>query len=754
MILISCVASPAGSYMPGQLLEILNMSNQTLTSKEAEKKKFHDLINQPHRRINPCFMTGKGCVYTEQIDRDLNYRKRDECASGFSVLPFQPNTSVFYELCLKRFVHDSYSFDASPDASTGKVEIIKASSVRKTGYVICEKICKKIQESDFVIVDLSIANANVFYELGLAYGIGQKIIPIYHTGSKFGRAITDYLKCNSYVYKDLEPLEMEGFPLSSHCWKAEISSLIEPPSKTLLLNDIEIPGEDSVKNLDGKLSSNGTKPTDIHLSFATHVKAAIGVAVVNIMKEIELQKETRIPRDYLPKIEALKTADEVPGNASFKDILARVNQSFCAIIKTGGENCHPMMYFWLGYSHAQGRNVIPITEISENRGDIDDLAFDIRALWHMTFSKQAPEKLAEELQETLHQMITSDFSEWSRRRFWDALLEKRGIVSIFTGALHNKDFEREMIGDWDLRAASEMTSYFASHQYRATIESPVYAYEHLVTNGNVVKEQYIEALKSMLGGKNCVIVASPDVNPLTEIVLGKIYGINETHWFDETFDASKQPEAVVAFKTFKKKQANQVSPNRNPAVKRTFYREEEEENELIGPERGFKAPFLPNQKAAGVFISQTESAQKEFTVHAHLAIVPNPFPGLPGEDGKYIILINGVSGPATFALTHVLTGGVSKEFVSYPDEQGKTFDPDAESENILNQIIAEMMDNNGKASKGVQCIIEVKVGAAKAINDPRQATSRTIFDWRHILGWKLVEDRVSVVPPVKDSRRK
>lgn len=139
-----------------------------------------------------------------------------------------------------------------------------------------------------------------------------------------------------------------------------------------------------------------------------------------------------------------------------------------------------MAYFWLGYCHALGKNVIPVTIINGPDDDIDDLAFDIRALWHMTFLRSHPTRFVEELQDTLQQMILSDFSEWSRRRFWDEVLDRRGIVPIFTGALHNDPIGRDMIGDWDLRAASELTSFFASHQYRATIESPVYQIEQFI----------------------------------------------------------------------------------------------------------------------------------------------------------------------------------------------------------------------------------------------------------------------------------
>ncbi len=704
-------------------------------SNESEVAKFKSKIIKPHRRINPCFMTGKGCVYTEQIDREIEFRKNSKTYSGFMVLPFQPNISVFYELCLKRYIQGGYGTKEEP------VEIMKADQVRKTGYIICEKICKKIQESDFVVVDVSVPNANVFYEMGLAYGIGQKVIIVYHKGSSIGEYVTNYFAGSmAYAYADLTPLSINQFQLSAYIWERENRTLVESSPITLMLDSLNLPGHPS-DDSNGKGGGEGARfnPNDIDLKFSTHIAASVGVAIDNILLRIENKQQTlRIPTTYYPLIEQLKNGELVQSNASFREILEKINQSFCTMIRTGGKDCNPMMYFWLGYCHAQGKNVIPITAINKygndknNEEDIDDLAFDIRALWHMTFDEKFPVRLESELEETLYQMIVSDFVEWSRRRFWDEVLEKRGKVSIFTGALHNP-IGREMIGDWDLRAASELTSYFASHQYRATIESPVYQIEQVVDKQQAVeRDQYIRELENMLRDKNCVIIASPDVNPLTEIVLGKIYGIPQANWFDPNFNAERVPNAVIAFK---QTAASGKDSENLSKVKRTFY-QEMDEGVTDKPERGFKASFLDDRKISGQFISQTKTNNPgEFIVHAHLAIVPNPYrSSLEGEQ-KYIVLLNGVSGPATFALTHVLTGGVSKEFVSYDP----SFDPNAESEKIMKQILEDLNTiKKKKQPTGVQYIIQVKVGPPQP-DALSKGSGRGIFDWRHISHWELVK---------------
>jgi predicted nucleotide-binding protein len=180
------------------------MSNSE--NQQSDQKVFYDKLEKQHESVSPCFMTGKGCVYAEIIDeqrkRQCTQERDPRTYSGFMITPFQPNLRAFFEICLKRRLEQKYS-----------IELLRADHVRQIGYVVCEKICKKIQESDFVIADLSVPNKNVFYELGLAYGINQKIIVIYHHESEFGKDICSKLTgCKPYVYRDLS----EDFQLSQY----------------------------------------------------------------------------------------------------------------------------------------------------------------------------------------------------------------------------------------------------------------------------------------------------------------------------------------------------------------------------------------------------------------------------------------------------------------------------------------------------------------------------------------------------------
>lgn len=720
-----------------------------MPNEDTYTKEFYKKISEPHRRVDPCFMTGKGCVYTEIIDKELERHKDENSYEGFMIIPFRPNMETFFDLCLKRFVSVHYSEKAeeSTEVKSASVCLVRADHVTRTGYVICKKICRKIQESDFVLADVSVPNPNVFYELGLAYGIEHKIVLINHSGSTFGKNVVNYLRQSadhahrSYEYRDLGKIKPSSFKMSDYMWKRDGATNVGSSSE-IQITLIEGNCGKSLQELRGiPIDSAQTRAVsslddDISLDFKTHVLSAIGVAIADIIKDLK-SENNKLIEVYKNEISGLEAGKRIEDNVNFDDICQEIQKSFCTVIRTGAPDYHPMAYFWLGYCHALGKNVIPISAVDKPGEDIKDLAFDIRALWHMTFARKNPTRHARELKDTLYQMIKADFEEWSRKRFWDEILGKRGEVSIFTGALHNPYYVREMIGDWDLRTVSELTSYFASHDYRATIESPVNQYETVVhDDDDRSRAQYIEVLENMLENKNCIIIASSDVNPFTEVVLGKIYGIPQNKWFKEF--GSRQIKnynaaAVVAIKQKIDSRESKKDKKPDKPPKRVFYREE-----LISKgrtQRGFESSAMAPTRIMEKFISQTEAGD-DFNVPAHLLIVQNPF----GGKGKYIIVLNGISGPATFALTHVLTGGKSEEFVDY----GGNFDPYSKSEKMLQEITGDLLISKRiRSFKGLQYIIKVSVCLSRITEAKAKGIKageiEGIQDWRRIKEWGKAE---------------
>ncbi len=356
-------------------------------------------------------------------------------------------------------------------------------------------------------------------------------------------------------------------------------------------------------------------------------------------------------------------------------------------------------------------------------------------------------------------MIRADFSEWSRRRFWTTLLGSRGEVSIITGGLHSKDHNREMVGDWDLRAASELTSYFSRHQYRPMIETPIYQPEFAKEfNRKLTTKDYIRQVidEIRVGDKNCVVIASPDVNPLTEIMLGRLFSVPEEALFSEL---DRPPtNAFIVYKKRKKPQEpsapDETADQDGAPARRAFYREGTGDEAV--EKRGFLSrAFEEDDEALLDYYGQNEYEpnRKAFRIYAQLIVARNPFTA-ENEPPRYVVILNGVSGPATFALTQVLTGGASEDTES---PRGEAFDPAGGSESILNNFLPDLRTPDFHC---IYSLVEVDVGEepqhAEASSDATAEPSRRhggaagTFDWRSVLSWQLASAKlggeVKVVP--------
>ena len=733
-------------YMPNESDSLELFSSRHIISDDAQGFRNKVMVQLTHSRVDPCFMTGKGCVYSDSITREIENRHNRNCCSGFLMTPFRNNLKVFIRNSLRPYfenhyahpVADSSKSDASESCAhigSHTMHIETAEEVRRPGVIICEGICKRLQQSDFVIADISLPNANVFYELGLSYGINHKIVLIYQEirsvkntkTEQFGEIIAAYLNAKAFAYPSLLSIKSKDFVVSNFVWQRN-------PTDTNGINRNKIvfyeqsEDETGFSESDGGDNDRHSLP-DIDLEFSDHLKSNVNTAIGRIYDEITCDNISarKVIGEYFDIIKELHCPETIKASDNFSDILSKINSSYCLIVRTG-KSCHPMSYFWLGYAHARGMNVIPITVQKNDDSIPKDLAFDIRAQRHMVFVRDQPERLERELTAGLRDMIYGDFPEWSRKQFWERMLGRPGVVSIFTAALHSENHDREMIGDWDLRAASELASFFNQHQIRATIETPIYqpeySFEHTNSDkNNKALAKYIEQLQPLLQNKNCILIASPDVNPLTEFILGNIYNVKDGDLFSDYDVVNMQKQnAIVAVKEV----SNSVRQAKKPR-KRVFYRELQQpancENFF---NRGFQSKFFEDAPAImAPFHSQSEPNAKTFDTYGHLVILPNPF----SRSGHYIIVLNGISGPATFALTHVLTGNEESEFSAYKTQ---AFSPAEHCENILNKILLKIpMDEKFKA---IQCIIKVSVGA-----DPEQTFEKGAlpYDWRRILSWSL-----------------
>jgi hypothetical protein len=555
----------------------------------------------------------------------------------------------------------------------------------------------------------------VLYELGLAYSIGQKIITVRHRAAPFGRDLAAYFNAAgypSYQYNDLAPIQMRESELVDLLWR------IPNPAPDLGQGLPYILFYENLPSgiVDPSVGHTDEITQDVFFPFAAHIVSDIRLAIERTVSDINsVQTRTDSIVTHLDRIRNLALPVTATVSAPFDDIRRQVDGSYCAIFRTG-KDCDPMTYFWLGYAHGRGGNAIPITTLQSASEVLDDLAFDIRALRHMTFVSTSPHTVRSQLDNTLREMIVSDFSEWSRKHFWDHLLSPHGEVHLFTGSLHNAECSREMVGDWDLRTASEVTSYLTRHQYRCEIESPVYGPERA---GNRSLSDYLDILCSMLRGKNCILLGSPDVNPFTELVLGRAYNVPMHKLFGEPLDLNEHYIAIVVTK-----ERNAMHEGDPIQANRAFYHRPAVDSSAA-LKRGFASKRLRGGKLVAPHVG-LDNNTNTFHAFGHLMILRNPFDDDQSQP-HFIVVLNGATGPATFAISHALTAGAGKEFTVYEAE----FDPNSASELFLRQLLDRMARSE---SKGVECIVQVTVGS---LTHPEHESAWSAYDWRHIMSWEV-----------------
>lgn len=106
-------------------------------------------------RIDRCFLTGGICAFRDEITVD-----EDKVFIG---MPFRDHYQDIFDLVIQPTLVE---LGSSP---------WKADDIKGNVAVNC-KICRALQESPQAIINISEANPNVFFEVGLAYGLGKSVL--------------------------------------------------------------------------------------------------------------------------------------------------------------------------------------------------------------------------------------------------------------------------------------------------------------------------------------------------------------------------------------------------------------------------------------------------------------------------------------------------------------------------------------------------------------------------------------------------
>ncbi len=158
-----------------------------------------------------CFITGEYCSKQKDIDKAKKKLNDNNNINAFVIMNFSNMSDVAYEQRLKPFIEclKDYFYIAKNDKKDDKpkeiicvsdpgktnpndswvkvdnINVVRADSSFASNYVICNRVCQQIQIADLIVVDVSVKNANVFYELGMAIAMEKLILPVCFSDSYF-----------------------------------------------------------------------------------------------------------------------------------------------------------------------------------------------------------------------------------------------------------------------------------------------------------------------------------------------------------------------------------------------------------------------------------------------------------------------------------------------------------------------------------------------------------------------------------------
>jgi hypothetical protein len=586
------------------------------------------------KKMTKCFMNGKSCIYERLIDESLGNRNKPHDKHAFVIMPFGEQLDVLYQWEIAPFLKNGGEDPGEPEF---KCTPERADDVRQVGFIICEKICKRIQEADYVVVDVSFDNPNVFYEFGLSVALRKQILPIC-VGEKCESRLND-LKDLIGIDKLLPypKFDMLEERISKYIW--DVDTVEEYKSFE------QMSGDKMTVLYDDKHVLCGCDGYDEEYGFGSFCKTAVGTAISQIFSKENTKKNPNLKLYDKERIEAIKKPEWVDATReSYKEVIKKCKDSACVLVDVSMENSIGN-YFWLGYIHGIGGYAIPVNsykpDTSESGSKSESkVAFDIRALWHIMFREDHPMELSTSLNEILEYIYIQKAKYLNRTAFWEKILGDNK-VSIFLGSLYLEDLGRNTIGDWDYRTAAEITNYLSSSKetMKVTLESPLPKRESPPDNA------YIEWLQTQLKD-NSIIVASADVNDLTEIALCEIMDQAPFQKIPKDDDAFK---GYIAHKKYSKETKTKFPET---AFYSKEYCDSDERGFIIRDGIAIKKSHMqehaypgdPDVKGAKQLLGQ-------------LVVSHNPF-----ADGKWIVIISGISGPATLGIAQMLTGCMYNEF--------------------------------------------------------------------------------------------
>ncbi len=497
------------------------------------------------RTINRCFMTGRTCIHEQEIQQRLvELKKGAPTGQAFVVMPFTADLDAIYNWQVKPFI------EAGGDERDTRYacSVERADDVWQIGFIICTKICRRIQMASLVVVDLTFDNANVFYEFGIAAALRKRILPI-----GMGRLCGTTTQRASYLSTafGIERAAADGlihYPdfgfMSGRISDALYDTTRLPATgqgnKVLILyessHEILIPNkhtsEGTLSYSFGKLcrTAASTAVRSIFFPPASGGGAAISAETIQRYREKIAEQLGAPSTDEAAFVRQMVVELDLAA-AKFEEVVTAIQAAGCVIVDIRHQD--PRAFFWRGYLHALGTHVIPVNaapiETEEQRRPPEEqrrapqrtMAFDIAGLWYAQLNPREPALFQHTLRDILGYFYEAKAKQLHKDAFWAKVLSKQPI-SVFLGTVSDARLNRNSLGDWDYRAAAEVTGYLTQKDYKVVLESPIIK----PSRPDEVRgdTRYADELGMRIKGKNCIIIGSADINELTELVWATVHG--------------------------------------------------------------------------------------------------------------------------------------------------------------------------------------------------------------------------------------
>lgn len=602
-----------------------------------------------------CFISGDEC----------QRQMKENPLSVFVISPFGFPFDDIYEKGIRPYVTEiccgEIGIELPEKPNKGKnlrLVLSRADNAFQLGFIMCQRICRKIQEAQFVIADVTKSNPNVFYELGLSYGLNKKIILIGQKNLSEAHTFGLIKNNESYIhYRSLDDFNKKDMFINA--FKKPVKNQFGVPGlpKAKILNIIN--EEHSIKGLYHKtlLESiedlkKGRSYEDTHFYKEKKDKELEESSV----QEGEDKPECRLRNDWEVATRSISLNSKI--DEMISDFL---DSKICVIDSSvyGNRNTdpNPFLFFCLGLGHGFQKEVIPLTHTRPSK---NILPFDIRGLWHIFF------KDLDQLKNQFMGIMPEIDSMWSEekknylhRKIWDPILEE-GDLYIMTCARDAGDTERGRrtnIDKWDYTSVSEIAMFIGKNYPNATVNISPPRSKRSDEEVFAGKEKVLEDIAKDIKDKNCIIIGSPDVSDYAEVVLAKLLNI-------EPYEKKRQK-----FKGY-------VIIKEPRTVTSSFYwKKTDKENEGVCTfemESGMDYNYYENS-------DEKRSGLKK--IYGILTIANNPF--VSAGKKRKIMILSGYSGIATYAMAKLLTNEEKK----YVEELSKLYEKYHSSEKTVQILI-------------------------------------------------------------------